>query len=373
MKMLFPIAFLGAMSLLLMYIDKRFAKKLHLGKRYKKAFRVFLIINFIGVFGYMISRYYPAIPSELYFLLSIPIGIIFLLFCVTLFYDLFGISIDILPLSQDRRVFFRKSLDIAALGFATLLTVRSIWEARHIVIENINIPIKNLKKDFKIVQLSDIHIGGLIDKKFIKDMVTKVNALNADLVVITGDLIDIKIKFAKKAINELANLKSNYGTFFITGNHEFFHDIDEILNELKLNNINILDNKSIYIGEKNMGFNLIGVNDLFGYRIGKYMPDINKAISQCDKNSPSILLAHQPLFVEEAQNFDIDLMLSGHTHGGQLYPFRFLVQLQQPYVAGYYKHNDKLQVYVNRGTGYWGPPMRLGAVSEITLLNITTA
>lgn len=373
MKILFPIAFLGLMSLFLMYIDKRFAKKMHLGSRYKKAFRIFLIINFVGVFGYMISRYYPAIPNELYFLLSIPIGIIFLLFCVTLFYDLFSVLIDIAPLSQDRRVFFRKSLDFTTISFATILTGRSIWEARHIVVENINIPIKNLKKKFKIVQISDIHIGGLIDKKFIKDMVAKVNVLNADVIVITGDLVDIKVKFAKQAINELINLKSNYGTFFITGNHEFFHDIDEILEELKRNNINILDNESSYIGQKGVGFNLVGVNDIFGYRIGKYMPDINKAVSQCDKNSPSVLLAHQPLFVEEAQNFDIDLMLSGHTHGGQLYPFKFLVQLQQPYTAGYYKHNNKLQVYVNRGTGYWGPPMRLGAVSEITLLNIFPA
>lgn len=137
--------------------------------------------------------------------------------------------------------------------------------------------------------------------------------------------------------------------------------------------IKILNNESSYIGEHERGFNLVGVNDIFGYRVGRYMPDINMAISKCEKGSPVILPAHQPLFVEEAQNFDIDLMLSGHTHGGQLYPFGFLVKLQQPYVAGYYRHNDKLQAYVNCGTGYWGPPMRLGVNSEITLLSIIPA
>ncbi len=373
MKILFPVVFLGVIALLIMYIDKRFVKKLHLGSRYKKAFIIFLILNFIGIMGYMVSRYYPAIPSGLYFLLSIPIGIMFLLFCVAIFYDLFSILINYSPLSGDRRAFFRKSLDFATLGFAGFLTGRSIWEARHIVLENVDIKIKNLAQNFQIVQLSDIHIGGPIDEKFIKDMVARVNKIDTDLIVITGDLIDIKVKFAKNAINELSKLNSKYGTYFITGNHEFFHDIDEILDELKLNNINILDNESIYIGDETKGFNLIGVNDIFGYRFGKYMPDINKAVSKCDNNSPSVLLAHQPLFVEEAHNFNIDLMLSGHTHGGQLYPFKFLVGLQQPYVAGYYKHNDKLQVYVNRGTGYWGPPMRLGVSSEITLLNIIPA
>jgi predicted MPP superfamily phosphohydrolase len=323
MKILFPIAFLGFMALLAIYIDKRLIKKLYLKSRYIKTFRIFLFLNFIGIAGYMISRYYPEIPSFLYLMLSISIGVIFLLFCITIFYDLFSLSIKFIPLSENRRLFFKKSLDFTALGFAGFLTGRSIWEAKHIVVENIDIKIKNLAQNFRIVQLSDIHIGGLIDEKFIKDMVMKVNVLNPDLIVITGDLIDIKVKFAKKAISALKELKSKYGTYFITGNHEFFHDIDEILAELRLNNIKILNNESSYVGEYGSGFNLVGVNDIFGYRMGKYMPDINMAISKCIKGSPSILLAHQPLFVEEAQNFDIDLMLSGHTHGGQLYPFRF--------------------------------------------------
>ena len=222
-----------------------------------------------------------------------------------------------------------------------------------------------MKQSYKIVQLSDIHIGGLIDEKFINDIVNKVNNLKPDLVVITGDLIDIKISSAKKALEKFTKLQSTYGTYFIVGNHEYFHGIEEIVATVKSLGITVLENENVYIGEKDKGFNLVGVYDVFGYRINKFMPDIQKALQNKERNSPTILLAHQPKFIDEVKE-GVDLMLSGHTHGGQLYPFRFLVQIVQPYIEGLHQHNENLQIYVNKGTGFWGPPMRLGATSEIT-------
>ena len=126
-----------------------------------------------------------------------------------------------------------------------------------------------------------------------------------------------------------------------------------------------MENENVYIGEKDKGFNLVGVYDVFGYRINKFMPDIQQAMLHKENDSPTVLLAHQPRFIDEVKE-GVDLMLSGHTHGGQLYPFRFLVQIVQPYIEGLHQHNENLQIYVNKGTGFWGPPMRLGATSEIT-------
>lgn len=370
MRIIFISLLILVLASLHYYVHRRFVEKSHLRRSVKRAFNIFLILNFLGVFAYALTRYYPFIPNWLYFIFSLPIGIIFLMFCWTIIYDTFNQTLELSKISQSKRDFFRRSLDIISVGALFGLNIRAVSEAQHIVFEEVDIKIKDLKKTYSIVQLSDIHIGGLIDAGFIKSIVAKINALEPDLVVITGDLVDIEIKYAKGALNELASLKSKYGTYFIVGNHEYFHDIYEILKTIKSLGINVLENDSVYIGEEGSGFNLAGVYDLFGYRTLEYVPDLGKALSQALPNSPTVLLAHQPLYIEEVEKTDVDLMLSGHTHGGQLYPFRLLVKMQQPYIGGLYSHNENLQIYVNRGTGYWGPPMRLGVSSEITAINL---
>ncbi|MCD4667063.1 MAG: metallophosphoesterase [Sulfurimonas sp.] len=365
---LFFIAFLGVFILLNMYISKRLIKKLDIKDKTKVYLRIFLIVNFFGIIGYMLGRYYLDIPNWLYFLFSIPIGLLFLLFCTAIIYDISRVVLTKVPISDSRRGFFKKSLDISSLLIATSLSARSIYEARFVKLEKVDIKIKNLKKSYKIIQLSDIHIGGLIDKSFMDDIVRRVNDLNPDLVVITGDLVDIDISRAQDAVNTLRGLNSKYGTYFIVGNHEYFHNIEKIIKKVKSIGIRVLENENLYIGEKNEGFNLVGVYDVFGYRVNSHMPDIQKALKD-KKDAPTILLAHQPRYIEEITD-GVDLFLSGHTHGGQLYPFRFLVKLQQPYISGLHQHNKNLQIYVNKGTGFWGPPMRLGASSEITEIRL---
>ncbi|MBD3823788.1 MAG: metallophosphoesterase, partial [Epsilonproteobacteria bacterium] len=123
------------------------------------------------------------------------------------------------------------------------------------------------------------------------------------------------------------------------------------------------------IGDEGSKINLVGVYDIFGYRVLHHMPEFEDALKGIDDAHPTILLAHQPKYIEEVTH-SVDLMLSGHTHGAQLYPFRFLVKLQQPYVSGLHRHNEKLQIYVSRGSGFWGPPMRLGSMSEITHITL---
>jgi hypothetical protein len=312
----------------------------------------------------MLARYYLNTPSWLYFLFSVPIGILFLLFWSAVIYDISRVLLSFAPISPSRRKFFKKALDVSSLAVASTLSLRAMYEAKFVKIEKVHVEIKNLKESYKIVQLSDLHIGGLIDREFVKDIVTRVNALAPDIVVITGDLIDVDVSAAKASLGELAKLNSKYGTYFIVGNHEYFHNIEKIITAVKSLGIRVLENENVYIGEDGVGFNLAGVYDLMGYRTKTYMPDLQKALDGT-KPSPTLLLAHQPKFIKEVYE-GVDLMLSGHTHGGQLFPFRFLVALQQPYVSGLHKHNENLQIYVNKGTGFWGPPMRLGASSEIT-------
>lgn len=367
---IFATIFLTVMSLLTLYISKRLVNKLHFSNKIKRYINIFLIINLFGVLSYLIVRYNPVVPNLVYFLLSVPIGLIFLLFIATIIYDISSSLLKKAPLNENRRTFFKKSLDISALTLASAVNAKAMYNARNIQLEKVNIKIKNLKKPYKIVQLSDIHIGGLIDKEFISSIVRQVNLLKADIVVITGDLVDTDIKYAKEALEELRYLKSTFGTYFIVGNHEYFHEVQSIIDYVNNLGIKTLENENVYIGEKGEGFNLLGVYDVMGNSVNAYIPDLKKALINTD-TSPKILLAHQPKFIEEIKDEKIDLVLSGHTHGGQIFPFNFLVKLQQPYVKGLNKHDENTQIYVNKGTGFWGPPMRLGASSEITLINIS--
>ena len=361
---LFFIAVLGVFTLLNMYISKRLIQKLHVEKKTQVFMRLFLVLNFFGIIAYMLGRYYIDFPSWLYFLLSLPIGVLFLFFCTAVIYDISRVFLNTIPISDTRRNFFKKSLDVSSLVVAASVNARAIYEAQHIEHERVNVKLKNLNASYKIAQLSDVHIGGLIDVTFIEGIVKRVNDMNPDIVVITGDLVDISLDKANDALNALQGLNSTYGTYFIIGNHEYFHGAKEIIKKVNSLGIKVLENENVYIGEEGKGFNLAGVYDVIGYRTNTFVPDINKALAN-KKEAPTVLLAHQPKYIEEVKH-GVDLMLSGHTHGGQIYPFRFLVKIVQPYISGLHQHNEDLQIYVNKGTGFWGPPMRLGASSEIT-------
>lgn len=367
---IFATIFLLVMGLLSFFISKRFINKLDISKKYKFLLNIFLLINFLGIIAYMASRYLISVPNDIYFFLSLPIGVIFLLFCTTLMYEILS-HLPKVRKDEKRRAFMKKSIDLGSLAFATSITAKAIYNAKQSYVENVSVKIPNLKKPYNIVQISDVHIGGLIDQDFIKNIVYKVNKLHPDAVFITGDLVDTKITFAKDAVDELKNLKSKYGTYYIVGNHEYFHGVQEIMTYLKSIGIRVLENENVYIGERNSGFNLAGVYDVFGYRAKKFEPNIKKALKNIE-DAPTILLAHQPKYIQELDNQNIDLVLSGHTHGGQIVPFNLLVRLAQPYIKGLHQHNDKTQIYVSKGTGFWGPPMRLGASSEITYLKLTS-
>lgn len=368
--LIFFILFIAVFILQTLIIKRFFIDKSSFGQTTKKAMNWGLLTLLTLVLLYPFERYFPYFPDILFLFSSIAIGFIFIPFSVVLVYALIHKIFSFGQFSQNRREFFTTTLDYGALMAMGGASAFAMNEARNVQIQTQEIQIKNLHNTYKIAQLSDIHIGGLIDKEFIASLVAKTNALSPDLVVITGDLVDTKLESAKEALQELQNLQSKYGTFFIVGNHEYFHGVAPIIAYVKSLGITVLENENVYIGEAQKGFYLCGVYDYFGYRYGSYVPDIAKAL-QNTSGSPVVLLAHQPRFINELSSTQgIDLILCGHTHGGQIFPFNFLVGLQQPYVKGHYIHNQTTQVYVNKGSGFWGPPMRLGASSEITLLHL---
>jgi len=220
------------------------------------------------------------------------------------------------------------------------------------------------------VQLTDVHIGPTIGGAWLAEIVKRVNALEPDIVVITGDLVDGSVATLRQHVAPLADLRSRHGVYFVTGNHEYYSGAVAWIEELTRLNVRVLRNERVSIGDGDASFDLAGVDDwTAGHVLADHGPDLKKALAGRDPSRELILLAHQPRQIFDAVAHDVGLQISGHTHGGQIFPVTMLVWLQQPYVAGLSKLKDT-QIYVSRGTGYWGPPMRVGAPAEITLIEL---
>jgi predicted MPP superfamily phosphohydrolase len=217
---------------------------------------------------------------------------------------------------------------------------------------------------YRIVQISDVHVGPTIGKEFIEDVVARVNALKPDLIAITGDLVDGSVERLAEHVAPLAELRAKDGVFFVTGNHEYYSGADEWIAHLGKLGMRVLRNEHVRIGGDD-GFDLAGIDDPTSRA-----SDLRRALAGRDDSRACVLLAHQPRSIELADELGVDLQLSGHTHGGQMFPWNLFVRLQQPFVAGLHKLT-RAQIYVSRGTGYWGPPMRVGAPAEITEIELT--
>lgn len=219
-----------------------------------------------------------------------------------------------------------------------------------------------------VVQLSDVHIGPTLGADFLAEVVNRVNALNPDLVAITGDLVDGSLEETAPLTLPLRGLKARLGVVYVPGNHEYYHGGPAWFTHLSALGLKVLRNQGLTLGEAEKAFYVAGVDDPTSRRVGGGGLDLKAALSQRPAGQATILLSHQPLGFEEAAADGVHLQLSGHTHGGQIFPFSLLVGLRYRFVAGLYKRGLSF-LYVSRGTGYWGPPMRLGASSEITRLS----
>ncbi|CAN5916147.1 metallophosphoesterase [soil metagenome] len=216
---------------------------------------------------------------------------------------------------------------------------------------------------YTIVQLTDVHIGPLLGDRFAADVVSKVNALAPDLIVITGDLVDGQLHELREHIEPLRGLHARDGVYAVTGNHEYYWNANAWLDHLRSLGIRILRNEHVTIHDS---FDLAGVDDATAAE------DLPRALEGRNPALPVILLAHHPRTITRASAAGVDLQLSGHTHGGQLLPLGWLSRLFDPHVSGLARFGASW-LYVSEGTGFWGPPMRVGTSGEIALITLAKA
>lgn len=252
----------------------------------------------------------------------------------------------------------------SALTGGAVAHVASGWTVRTVPVSLRRLP--RSRDGFTIVQLTDIHVGPTIGREYIAALVARVNALRPDLIAITGDLVDGNVATLGPLLEPLRELRAPHGVFFVTGNHEYISGVHSWVAFLPTLGLRVLHNERVTVGEGADAFELAGVEDHSARRFGADRgPDLSRALRGWDRARELVLLAHQPKQAKAAAREGVGLVLSGHTHGGQIWPFRYFVYLDQPWISGLHRERDT-QVYVSEGTGYWGPPMRLGTSGEIT-------
>ncbi len=285
------------------------------------------------------------------------------------------------PMDAERRLWLTQTLGQASLGLGGLLSGYALFQGlRSVAVKQVSVPVPGLPPaldGLRIVQITDVHIGPTLRGPWLRRVVETINRLDADLIAITGDLVDGPVAALRPHVAPLAELKSRHGTFFVTGNHEYYAGANDWIAELRRLGLQVLRNERVSLvhDEKaphESSLDIAGVDDFHSHSFPGHGPDLARAVAGRDRSRPLVLLAHQPAQIHAAAEHGVTLQLSGHTHGGQLWPWGFFVRLQQPFVAGLHRIGETL-LYVSCGTGYWGPPMRLNAPAEITELCLRSA
>lgn len=227
---------------------------------------------------------------------------------------------------------------------------------------------------FTIVQLTDIHVGGTIGREFVAELVARTNALEPDLIALTGDFVDGSVEELRDAFAPFGELKAPHGVYFITGNHEYYSGAPAWCAHITSLGIRVLRNERVAIERGGAMFDLAGIDDHGAHKFhADHGADLARTMAGRDPNRAVVMLAHQPRQVHKVAPYDVDLQLSGHTHGGQVWPWHYLVSIQQGgLLAGRYQIGGT-QLYVSRGPGYWGPPVRVRAPPEITRVILRSA
>jgi predicted MPP superfamily phosphohydrolase len=257
---------------------------------------------------------------------------------------------------------------VGSVGTYALLNGVKFVRTRFVTVKLKKLPPK--LDGLRIAHITDIHIGAMLGGDWLQRIVDRVNKLDADIVAITGDLVDGSVAELQAHVAPLAKLKAKHGVFFVTGNHEYYSGAAQWCEHVQSLGIEVLRNRHVSINAADTSIDVAGVDD-WSSRHFSGGHNLAKAVAGRDETKPLILLAHQPITMHEAASHHVDLQLSGHTHGGQIWPFNYLVYLQQPVSQGLFHYpNSDLQVYVSPGTGFWGPPMRLGTVAEISCITL---
>jgi predicted MPP superfamily phosphohydrolase len=337
----------------------------------------------MGLFARRLSK--PPLSNVLTWLGLLAMGLLSTLVVLTLLREMVLLGSIALGMLWPRAVEMASITTSTALAVPSaglLITLLGFWNARRsAMVVRVDVPITNLPpvlQGFTMAQISDIHVGPTIKSAYLQRIVDQVNGLQADLVAITGDLVDGSVQELASHVAPLASLTSTHGTFFVTGNHEYYSGAHSWIDALQALGIKVLMNEHVVIHHNNDSQDperatvvVAGVAD-FSAHLFDESHRSNPVAALIDAPPLTLfklLLAHQPRSAPAAAAAGFDLQLSGHTHGGQFWPWMYFVKFQQPFTAGLHKL-ESLWVYTSRGTGYWGPPKRFGAPSEITLLRL---
>ncbi|MFE6888943.1 metallophosphoesterase [Streptomyces sp. NPDC057694] len=269
-----------------------------------------------------------------------------------------------------RRLVLARTVGVAsAVAAAGIVGNGAYGVLRGPKVKRVTVPLAKLPRSahgFRIAVVSDVHLGPVLGRGFAERVVDIVNGTQPDLIAVVGDLVDGSVEDLAPAVAPLARLRSRHGTYFVTGNHEYFSGADPWVAHVREIGMRPLANARVEMG----AFDLAGVNDISGENYGEG-PDYGKALGDRDTSRAAVLLAHQPVMIHEAVEHGVDLQLSGHTHGGQLWPGNFVAAASNPTLAGLDTYGDT-QLYVSRGAGAWGPPVRVGAPSDITVVELAS-
>lgn len=273
----------------------------------------------------------------------------------------------------DRRVFLTQTLPRSVAAGGAIITGYGTFRAftpPEVTETVVVIPkLPPSLEGMSIVQLTDLHVGPFIRRKLIDRLVEQANALRPDLLVVTGDMVDGSVPELGDSVAGLAKLQARFGTYFVTGNHDYGSGDREWVAFLEQHGIPALRNRRVEIGDAGGTIDLVGVDDWGGRRRTRGY-DLEAAIAGRDPDRASVLLAHQPANFDVAATRDIDLQISGHTHGGQIFPMTLMVGTVFDYTRGLYREGEA-QIYVSRGCGFWGPPARVGSAPELAKIILT--
>jgi predicted MPP superfamily phosphohydrolase len=277
-------------------------------------------------------------------------------------YTLARLAIPAWPLLDPRAV------SLTILGTAGALTLVGVFQARCPRVRNVTVPIADLPPEldgYRIVQWSDVHVSPTIRRAFVESLVERTNALQPDAVVITGDLVDGYADDLRDEVQPMRDLRPRDGVFYVTGNHEYYWRASEWIPQLQSLGLDFLKTEHRVLRDGKLV--IAGVTDPVGRDTHKQ--DVGAAVHGAPVDAVKVLLSHRPQTAEAASRLGVDLQLSGHTHGGQFFPFNLFIKRFQPIAKGLHRVG-RTWLYVNRGTGYWGPPTRLAVGGEITVLQL---
>lgn len=375
-RRLIPLMILGLLHL---YIGTRLLPDLGVGPGAQVAGALLLILSCVLMLAGLVSRSLQSrgVADRLAIAGLLAMSLFSSLFVFTLLRDLVLLGVIVaLPASYVHPlVTVTAQLVVGLAVFVTLVGLAGARRRARIV--SVDVPLQNLPPElhgFSIAQISDVHVGSQIKQKYVDAIVDAVNGLDADLIAVTGDLVDGSVRDLSRHVAPLGRLSARYGTYLVTGNHEYYSGEPAWTAEFRRLGLHVLLNEHVVVRHKGAPLVVAGVTDYGAHHFNpEQRSDPVAALWGAPADAAArILLAHQPRSAAAAASAGFDLQLSGHTHGGQFWPWNLFVRFQQPFTAGLHRLN-RLWVYISRGTGYWGPPNRFGAPSEITLLRLVTA